>query len=648
MKKISLTLPDGSQLEFPTGVIGADVIKKISPKEEEDATRGDAIALKVDETQIVDLMTPLEKNCRIRILTPKDPESLEVLRHSSAHIMSEAVQALFKGVKVTIGPATQEGFYYDYDYDSGFTPKDLVKIEKKMAEIIEAKKPFCRSVVSKPEAIEVFRKMNEDYKIEIIEGIKEGEVSIYTQGGWKDLCRGPHLPHAGWVKAFKLLSLAGAYWRGDEKNKMLQRIYGTAFFSKKDLDDYLIRQEEAKKRDHRKLAKELDLFSFQSESPANPFFHPKGKILYDLLVAYWEEEHRQGQYQLVKTPFILSSELWHRSGHYENYKENMYFVKIDPSRGDDKDYAVKPMNCPGHILIFNTKKLSYRDLPLRLAEIGQVHRYELAGVTHGLMRTRTFCIDDAHIFCTEDQIEAEIVLVIKLILSMYQTFGFKEYKIELSTRPQKSIGSDEVWEKAISALRDALKKLNLDFQLNEGEGAFYGPKIDFHVKDVLQRTWQCGTIQLDFSMPQRFNLTYIGSDGKEYQPVMIHRAVYGSVERFLGILIEHFGGAFPLWLSPVQVGVMNVTDKQKAYAQRVTQLLREAGIRVECDVRNEKLGFKIRQAQIQKIPYMLVIGDREMKSQTVTPRLRTGENVEPLSIEAFLQNLKTKIAQRRE
>lgn len=636
MKKINLTLPDGAKLEFSVGVLGAEVVQKIGP-----GLAKAAIALLLDGDRIVDLMTPLQEDHAIRVLTEKDPESLEVLRHSTAHIMSEAVQSLFKGVKVTIGPATEHGFYYDYDYDPGFTPEDLKKIEKKMSEIIKSKRPFQRSIMSKKDAVSKFKKMYEDYKVEIIEDIEDKEVSIYKQGEWEDLCRGPHIPHAGWVKAFKLLSLAGAYWRGDEKNKMLRRIYGTSFFSKKDLADYLHQREEAKKRDHRKLGKQLDLFSFHLEAPANPFFHPKGQLIYDKLVRHWEDEHRKHDYKIVKTPLILSSDLWHKSGHYEHYKENMYFIKID-----EKDYAVKPMNCPGHILIFKTKKHSYRDLPVRMAEIGQVHRHELAGVTHGLMRARTFCIDDAHIFCAEDQIESEIVGVVNLILSMYKGFGFKEFKIELSTRPEKSIGSDDIWNKATTGLENALKTLKLEYQVNEGDGAFYGPKIDFHVKDVLNRTWQCGTIQLDFSMPERFDLTFVGSDGKEHRPVMIHRAVYGSVERFMGILIEQYAGAFPMWLAPVQVIVLSVTDKQSDYAKEVYETLRAADIRAESDLRNEKLGFKIRQAQLQKIPYMLVIGDREMESKTVSPRWRTGKNLSAMSIDTFLDTIRQQIQQK--
>ncbi len=630
MSKISLTLPDGSSLDFQSGVIGSEVLKKLGA-----GLAKDAIAIKIDDHAIIDLMTPIEKNCQIKVLTEKDSESLEVLRHSTAHIMSEAVQSLFKGVKVTIGPATEQGFYYDYDYDKTFTPEDLAKIENKMSEIIQAKRAFCRTLVPKKEAREKFKKMHEDYKIEILEGIPDEKVSLYQQGEWVDLCRGPHVPHTGWVRAFKLLSVAGAYWRGDEKNKMLQRIYGTSFFSKKDLESHVHQLEEAQKRDHRKLGRELDLFSFHEESPASPFFHPKGQKVYELLVDFWKKEHTNAGYQIVKTPFILSDELWRRSGHYEHYKENMYFVKID-----EKDFAVKPMNCPGHILIYNTQKHSYRDLPLRMAEIGQVHRHERSGVTHGLLRVRTFSIDDAHIFCAEEQIEEEVARVIHLLISVYQKFGFQEFKIELSTRPKDSIGSEEIWNKATSGLQNALTHLKLSYQLNPGEGAFYGPKIDFHVKDSIGRTWQCGTVQLDFSMPERFHLNYVGADSKEHRPVMIHRAIFGSVERFLGILIEHYAGAFPVWLAPVQVIILNVTDNQKEYAQKVYEKLHEAQVRVALDSRNEKLGFKIREAQLQKIPYMGVIGDKEVQSQTLSIRQRSGESLSPMTVDQFITAVK--------
>lgn len=630
MKKISLTLPDGSHLEFPQGTVGSDVVQKIGPR-----LAKDAIALKLNDEKIVDLMTPLEESAKIRVLTEKDPDALKVLRHSTAHIMSEAVQSLFPKAKVTIGPATETGFYYDYDYSSGFTPEDLTKIEKKMAEIISTKNTFHRTLIDKKEAIRKFKNMHEDYKVEIIQDIPDEKVSLYQQGEWMDLCRGPHLPHAGWVKAFKLLSIAGAYWRGDEKNKMLSRIYGTAFFSQKDLDDYLKQLEEAKKRDHRKLGKELDLFSFHDVAPASPFFHPKGTIVYHLLVDYIRNLYRSYHYQEVITPQILDVSLWHKSGHYENYKENMYFTEID-----ERQFAIKPMNCPSHTFIYSSQKRSYRDLPLRIADFGRLHRYERSGVLSGLTRVRTFCQDDAHIFCSLDQIESEIKNVIQMILKVYKLFGF-DYTVSFSTRPsEKRVGSDAMWDQAENALKKVLDSLDDAYQLTPGEGAFYGPKIDFNIKDAIGRTWQCGTIQLDFSMPERFELGYTGSDGKEHRPVMIHRAILGSLERFMGILIEHYAGAFPTWLSPIQAIILNVTDNQATYCKNLYENLREKNIRVELDLRNEKLGYKIREAQLQKIPYMIVIGDKEVQSKMLAIRSRNGQDLGAMSMEDFVQQIK--------
>ena len=628
MSKICLTLPDGSSLEFQSGVTGLEILKKLGP-----GLAKDAIAIQIDHETLIDLMTPIEKNAHIKILTEKDPESLRVLRHSTAHIMSEAVQSLFKGVKVTIGPATDEGFYYDYDYDEkAFAPEDLAQIEKKMNDIIEAKRPFCRTLISKKEAKEKFKKMHEDYKVEIIDGILDEKVSLYQQGEWVDLCRGPHVPHTGWIKAFKLLSVAGAYWRGDEKNKMLQRIYGTSFFSKKDLETHLHHLEEAQKRDHRKLGKDLDLFSFHEEAPAMPFFHEKGTILYEKILDYcYKNILSRTKYKIVKTPFIYSDTLWKKSGHFENYKENMYFTSQE-----GMSMAVKPMNCPGHVLIYKNDQHSYRELPIRIAEFGFVHRFERSGVVHGLFRVRGFAQDDAHHFCAEDQVEAEVKDLIHDILKTYQDFGFKEIQIEFSTRPKKSIGSDELWKKAEAALENTLKKSNVHFKVNPGDGAFYGPKIDFHIKDSLGRTWQCGTIQLDFSMPERFDATYIGADGNKHHVVMIHRAILGSPERFIGILIEHYAGAFPVWLAPVQVIILNVTDSQKEYAQNVFDGLQKANIRTTADLRNEKLGFKIRQAQLQKIPYMVVIGDKEVQSQKISIRHRTGEMVSSMTVDQLI------------
>ena len=637
MQKINLTLPDGAKLQFEKGVLGKDVVSKIGP-----GLAKAAIALKINDSEIKDLHTPLEEDAKIRVLTEKDQESLDVLRHSTAHIMSEAVQSIFKDVKVTIGPATETGFYYDYEYDKGFTPEDLQKIEKKMQSIISEKRSFEREVCAKKEAIQKFKKMGETYKVEIIEGIPDEKVSIYHQGSWEDLCRGPHIPHTGWVKAFKLLSIAGAYWRGDEKNKMLSRIYGTAFFSKKELDDFLILQEEAKKRDHRKLGKELDLFSFHSEAPAMPFFHEKGTFLYEEIIKYCIENIlSRTQYQRVKTPLIYSDELWKKSGHYENYKDNMYLTEQEGA-----SVAVNPINCPGHILVYKNAQHSYRELPIRIAEFGFVHRYERSGVVQGLFRVRAFAQDDAHHFCAEDQVESEVIHLIEDILKTYQDFGFKEVQVELSTRPKKSIGTSEMWQKAETALEQALQKSNLQFKLNPGDGAFYGPKIDFHIKDSLNRKWQCGTIQLDFSMPERFDVDYVAQDGTKHRVVMIHRAILGSPERFMGILIEHLAGKFPTWLAPVQVIILNVTDNQKAYAESIYKTLSENKIRVEIDIRNEKLGYKIRQAQLQKIPYMIVIGDKEVSEQTISVRTRDGENLKPMKLEPFIERIKHETIQK--
>lgn len=637
MSNITITLPDGSRLEFSPGVTGSDIVKKIGPR-----LAKDAIALKINDQNILDLMTPIDKDCAIRVLTEKDPESLNVLRHSTAHLMSEAVQSLFQNVKVTIGPATETGFYYDYDYDKPFTPEDLEKIEKKMSEIIQAKHPFCRTLISKKEAKDKFKKMHEDYKVEIIESIPDEKVSLYQQGEWTDLCRGPHVPNSGWIKAFKLLSIAGAYWRGDEKNKMLQRIYGTAFFSKKDLDAYLFQIEEAKKRDHRKLGRELDLFSFHEEAPASPFFHPKGTVIYNLLIDFMRSLYRVHGYQEVITPQILDVALWHKSGHYENYRDNMYFTEID-----ERQFAIKPMNCPTHTFIYSARMRSYRDLPLRIADFGRLHRYERSGVISGMTRVRTFCQDDAHIFCSVDQIESEIKGVVDLILKTYQKFNFDTVNISFSTRPEKRAGSDDIWDNAEAALKNVLVSLGRPYRVHLGDGAFYGPKIDFNIKDAIGRLWQCGTIQLDFSMPERFGLVYTGKDGKEHRPVMIHRAILGSLERFIGILIEHFGGTFPVWLAPVQAIILNVTDNQVDYAKKVYSDLQRIGVRVELDISNEKLGYKIREAQLQKIPYMIVIGDKEVQSNTISIRKRDGQTMDARPIESLAQLIREDVDQRR-
>jgi threonyl-tRNA synthetase len=547
--------------------------------------------------------------------------------------MAQAVKDLYgNDVQVTIGPAIENGFYYDFYSDKyTFSPDDFEKIEKKMSEIVNAKLPIEREVLSRDEAIAKFKAMGEDYKVELIEDLDEPTVSVYTQGDFADLCRGPHLPNTGHIKAFKLTSVAGAYWRGDEKNAMLQRIYATAFPDKKELKRHLARLEEARKRDHRKLGKELDLFSFNDEAGAGlVIWHPKGAMLRTLLENFEKIEHQKRGYDIVMGPQILKTELWKTSGHYENYRENMYFTEVD-----EQGYGVKPMNCLAHMLIYKSRIRSYRDLPLRYFELGTVHRHEKSGVLHGLLRVRGFTQDDAHILCMPEQLDAEIKGVISFVQDVMSIFGF-ECTMEISTRPEKSIGSDEDWDRATKALISALDDTKLPYEINEGDGAFYGPKIDIKLKDCLDREWQCATIQCDFTLPERFDLTYVGADGDKHRPVMVHRVILGSIERFIGVLIEHYAGNFPLWISPVQATVVNVTDNQAEYAEKVFNQLREAGIRVQKDLRNEKLGFKIREAQMEKIPYMLVIGDKEMEEGTVAPRFRSGKNLDPMTVEEFI------------
>ncbi|AVX21237.1 MULTISPECIES: threonine--tRNA ligase [Carboxydocella] len=610
-EQLEITLKDGSVREYPQGTTVAEVAASIG--------RGlakAALAGKMND-RIIDLHQPLPGSGALEIITAESPEALEILRHSAAHIMAAAVQKLYPGTKFGIGPAIADGFYYDFDSPHTFTPEDFAAIEAEMARLVKEDLPFIRKEISREEALALFGKRGEIYKVEIINDLPEDAViSIYQVGDFVDLCAGPHLPSSGRIKAFKIMSIAGAYWRGSEKNKMLQRLYATAFFKKEDLEQYLFRLEEAKRRDHRKIGQELKLFDIMDEGPGFPFFFPKGMIIRNELESFWREEHRKAGYQEIRTPIILNRQLWERSGHWAHYKENMYFTKID-----DEDYAVKPMNCPGAILVYRSQLHSYRDLPLRYGEMGLVHRHEKSGVLHGLMRVRCFTQDDAHIFMLPEQIKDEILGVIELIDKFYSTFGF-EYKVELSTRPEDSMGSDEIWELATSALREALEARGMEYKVNEGDGAFYGPKIDFHLKDCLGRTWQCGTIQLDFQMPEKFDLTYVGEDGQKHRPVMIHRVVFGSIERFIGILTEHFAGAFPVWLAPVQVKLLTVTDRARDYAVKLYQQLQGAGIRVELDDRNEKIGYKIREAQLEKVPYMLVLGDREVEAGTVAVRRR--------------------------
>ncbi len=555
------------------------------------------------------------------------------LRHSASHVLAQAVKTLYPDVKLGIGPAIEDGFYYDFDWQEGFTPDDIEKIEAEIARIIAANPVFTHREVAKDEALSLFA--DEPYKIDLINELPENEaISIYNQGSFTDLCKGPHVESANQIGAIKLLSVAGAYWRGSEKNPMLQRIYGTAFPTQEELNIHLERLEEARKRDHRKLGKELDLFSFHEEGPGFPFWHPKGMIVLNELLDYWRCEHSQRGYQEVKTPMILNEDLWHRSGHWDTYRENMYFVNID-----EQVFSVKPMNCPGTILIYKDSMKSYRDLPIKYAELGHVHRHEKSGVLQGLFRVRAFTQDDAHVFCRPEQVQEEIGKIIDLIESLYSKFGFNEYRIELSTRPEKAIGSNEMWEMAETALNETLKSKNINYQINEGDGAFYGPKIDFHIKDSMGRSWQLGTIQLDFSMPERFELEYIGEDGKSHRPVMIHRAAFGSIERFMGILIEHYAGALPLWLSPIQVIILPIADRHHEYAKETASKLAEFGIRVKVDSRNEKTGFKIREAQMEKIPYMLIVGDREAEAGRVSVRSRESGDLGAMSFDEFASKI---------
>ncbi len=554
------------------------------------------------------------------------------LRHSASHVMAQAVTDLYPGVKLGIGPAIEDGFYYDFDLPVGFAPEDLEKIEARMKEIVKANLPLVRKEVTREEAEQIFA--DQPYKLELIREIEDETITVYQEGDFVDLCRGPHVNYTSKVKAFKLLSIAGAYWRGSEKNPMLQRIYGTAFPTRDELEVHLAQLEEARKRDHRKIGRDLDLFSFQEEGPGFPFWHPKGMVVLNELLDYWRRMHRERGYSEVRTPMILSEALWHQSGHWDTYRENMYFVDID-----EQVYAVKPMNCPGVILIYKDDLRSYRDLPMKFAELGHVHRHEKSGVLHGLFRVRAFTQDDAHVFCTPDQIQDEIINVIDLIQTIYAKFGFTEYRIELSTRPEKSIGTDEMWETAEKSLHEALKSMGIEYAINPGDGAFYGPKIDFHVTDSMKRSWQLGTIQLDFSMPERFECEYIGDDGKAHRPVMIHRAALGSIERFMGIIIEEYAGAFPLWLAPMQVVILPIADRHHEYAQGIVSRLGAIGVRATVDARNEKTGFKIREAQMQKVPYMLVIGDREAESLAVSVRQREEGDLGPMPVDDFLARI---------
>ena len=630
-----ITLKDGSTKEYDQAMSVLDIAKDISEGLARVACAGEV------DGELVDLRTVVDKDCNLNILTFESEGGAWAFHHTTSHIMAQAIKRLYPGVKLAIGPSVADGFYYDVDSETPLTAEDLVKIEAEMKKIVKEALPITRFTKSREEAIAYFKEKEEPYKVELIEDLPEdAEISFYQQGEFVDLCAGPHLMSTKPIKAFKLTSLAGAYWRGSEKNKMLTRIYGTSFTKKADLEEYLNRMEEAKKRDHRKLGKELGLFMMREEGPGFPFFLPKGMVLKNTLLDYWREIHRKNGYVEISTPIMLSRHLWETSGHWDHYKENMYTTVID-----DTDFAIKPMNCPGGILVYQSEPRSYRDLPLRMGELGLVHRHEKSGQLHGLMRVRCFTQDDAHIFMMPEQIRDEIKGVARLIDEVYQLFGFK-YHVELSTRPEDSMGSDEDWEMATEALRGALDDLGLPYVVNEGDGAFYGPKIDFHLEDSIGRTWQCGTIQLDFQLPLRFNCEYIGADGEKHRPIMIHRVAFGSIERFIGILIEHFAGAFPTWLSPVQVKVLPISDKYMEYGEKVKAALEAANIRTEIDTRAEKIGYKIREARLQKIPYMLVVGAKEEEEGKVSVRSRFLGDEGAKDLGEFITSIKAEIKSR--
>ncbi|MCO8194340.1 MULTISPECIES: threonine--tRNA ligase [Anaerofustis] len=625
---IKVTFPDGNIKEFENGVSVLDVAESISP-----ALKRDVLCAKVND-EIVDIRTTLDKDVSIVFYKFDDLDGKKAFWHTTSHILAQAVKRIYGDkVKLAIGPSIDNGFYYDFDTEIPLLESDLEKIEAEMKKIVKENISIEKYVLPRQEAIDFEKEQKEDYKVELIEDLPEDSIiSFYKQGDFTDLCAGPHLLNTKPVKAIKLLSITGAYWRGDSNKKMLQRIYGISFPKAKMLEEYLEMLEEAKKRDHRKIGKDMDLFMICEEGPGFPFFLPKGMVIRNELENFWRKEHRKRGYEEIKTPLILNEDLWHTSGHWDHYKDNMYFTQIDGN-----DYAIKPMNCPGSMLVYKRKMYSYRDLPLRIGELGQVHRHELSGALHGLMRVRTFTQDDAHIFMLPEQIKDEVIGVIDFIDYVYNMFGFK-YHVELSTRPDDSMGSDEDWNMATEALREAMEAKGMDYVVNEGDGAFYGPKLDFHLEDCLGRTWQCGTIQLDFQMPQRFDLTYVGHDGEKHRPVMIHRVIFGSIERFIGILTEHFAGAFPLWLAPVQVKLIPITDRNLEYVKGIKDKLEEKGIRCEIDDRSEKMGYKIREAQLEKVPYMLIAGDRDMEGNVVSVRARKdGENLGAMSVDEFIE-----------
>ena len=632
---ITIKLKDGKEKQFEKAVPLFEAAKEIS-----NSLGRDALVAEVNG-KLTDLRDPISDGSFVEFFTKEDKQGLFTLRHTASHVMAQAIQHLFPGTKFAIGPAIDEGFYYDLESDHVFSQDDFAAIEQEMAKIAKANIPLTKKVVSRAEALKFFQEKGQDYKVMLINDLPEdAQISLYEQGDFTDLCAGPHMRSTGKVKVFKLMSVAGAYWRGDSNNQMLQRIYATAFFKKEDLEHFLFVRSEAEKRDHRKLGKQLDLFSFHEEGPGFPFFHPKGMILRNQLMDYERELFKEFGYVEIMTPVILSKKLWVQSGHWDHYKENMYFTKID-----DEDYAIKPMNCPGGILYFKTQHRSYRDLPMRVGEFGLVHRHELKGALHGLFRVRCFTQDDAHIFMTQDQMKDEVIKCMSMYQKMYGVFGL-DYHVELSTRPENSMGSDELWEISTNALREAIEKNGVPYQINEGDGAFYGPKLDFHVQDSLGRTWQCGTIQMDMQLPERFDVNYIGEDGEKHRAVMLHRAGYGSLERFIGILIEHFGGAFPVWISPVQVKVIPVTEKHLDYAKAVASAMSESNIRVEVEDANETLGYKIRKAQMEKVPYMIIVGDKEVKSRTVAIRSRKDGDMGSMPLPMFVANLIREIKSR--
>ena len=621
---------NGIPMEIEAGKNALDLSGEISKE-----LKKEALVARING-RVISLVEPISEDGVLEIVGFADPDGARTLRHTASHVLAQAVKHLKPEAKLAIGPAIDNGFYYDFDVDEPFTQEFLAAVEKEMQKIIKKNERVERFELPRAEALEFMK--DEPYKVELINDLPEGEtISFYRQGDFTDLCAGPHLPSTGKIKAVKLTSIAGAYWRGSEKNKMLQRIYGTAFTNREELDAYIARIEEAKKRDHRKLGRQLDLFDIRDEGPGFPFFYPKGMILRNTLEDYWRQIHRKNGYEEIKTPIMLNRALWERSGHWDHYRENMYTTVID-----DTDFAIKPMNCPGGMLVYKRRNWSYRDLPMRCGELGLVHRHELSGALHGLMRVRCFTQDDAHIFMTPEQIKDEIKGVYRLIDEVYNVFGF-EYHVELSTRPENSIGTDEMWEMATNGLKGALDELGVQYVINEGDGAFYGPKIDFHLKDCLDRTWQCGTIQLDMNLPERFDLTYVGADGEKHRPVMIHRVVFGSIERFIGIITEHFAGAFPLWLAPVQVRIMTITDRADEAAKKLQAQLEDAGIRTEIDLRNEKIGFKIREAQVQKIPYMLVLGDKEVEQGVAAVRSRKDGDLGTMAADALLAKLQEEV-----